>query len=77
MVLANIWCAVDFTLLQMSGNRKHKHEASTLSMQVLVSVRLYLYKHMHAGTLMPHYLNQGKINAVSMEINYISLSELG
>ena len=42
-------------------------------MQVLVSVRLYLYKHMHAGTLMPHYLNQGKINAVSMKINYISL----
>ena len=40
MVLANIWCAVDFTLLQMSGNMKQKWEASTLSVQILASVRL-------------------------------------
>ena len=68
MVLAN---RCGFTLSQMSGNMKHKHEASTFSTQVLASVRLYLYKHMHADMLTPHYLNQGKIIAVPMEINYI------
>ena len=72
MVLANLLYAVDFTLLQMSGNMKHnyKHEASTFSMQVLASV--HLYKHTHADMLTPHYLNQDKIIAVPMEMNYIT-----
>ena len=54
-----------------------EHEASTLSMQILASVCLHLHKYMHADMLTPHFLNEGKINAVPMEINYMSLSELG
>ena len=71
MVLANLLYAVDFTLLQMGENMKHKHEASTFRIQVLASVRLYLYKHTHADVLTLHYLNQDKTIAVPMEMNYM------
>lgn len=44
-------------------------------MQVLASVRLYLYKHKNADMLTPYYLNQGKIISVPMEINYIYVTK--
>lgn len=35
---------------------KHEHEVAMLSMQVLASTYLHLYKHMHADTLTLSYV---------------------
>ena len=56
---------------------KHKHEVSTVMMQVLVNIRLCLYKRKHAGTLKPHYFSIKPKSIQYPGSNYISLSEMG
>ena len=55
LLFAFLDATVDFTSLQMSMSIKRKCGVSILSVLVLPSRYLYLYKHTHADMLTPHY----------------------
>ena len=52
---------------------KHKHEVSTVMMQILVNIRLYLYKHKHVRS---HHTISSEAKSIQyLGSNYISLSD--
>ena len=54
---------------------KHKHEVSTVMMQVLVNICLYLYKH---KLVRSHHTISSEAKSIQYPgSNYVSLSELG